>query len=215
MSKGIVYILTNPCLDGWVKIGMTDREDIDLRLAELNRPENIPLSFRAYAIYEVENPYAVEQSIHKIIDKVDSNLHAREYAANGKVRQREFFKMSEEDAYDIFLEISKLRGDTEALKQIIPTEEQEEEDEIQGRAAPFTFDMVGIQIGTELEFINDASIRCTVVDNRKVQYEGVKYYLSGLAQKLTGLASLAGPWYFTFEGENLGERRQRLVGDYK
>jgi hypothetical protein len=24
MGKGIVYILTNPCLDGWVKIGMTD-----------------------------------------------------------------------------------------------------------------------------------------------------------------------------------------------
>lgn len=22
MAKGLVYILTNPCLDGWVKIGM-------------------------------------------------------------------------------------------------------------------------------------------------------------------------------------------------
>ena len=25
MAKGLVYILTNPCLDGWVKIGMTSR----------------------------------------------------------------------------------------------------------------------------------------------------------------------------------------------
>lgn len=29
MSNGIVYILTNPCLDGWVKIGMTERNDIE------------------------------------------------------------------------------------------------------------------------------------------------------------------------------------------
>ena len=38
MSKGLVYILTNPCLDGWVKIGMTERNDIERRLQELNSP---------------------------------------------------------------------------------------------------------------------------------------------------------------------------------
>lgn len=31
MAKGIVYILTNPCLAGWVKIGMTERNDIESR----------------------------------------------------------------------------------------------------------------------------------------------------------------------------------------
>ena len=44
MEKGLVYILTNPCLDGWVKIGMTERDDIESRLRELNSPTNIPLS---------------------------------------------------------------------------------------------------------------------------------------------------------------------------
>jgi len=45
-SKGIVYILTNPCLDGWVKIGMSDKDDIQDRLDELNTPSNmdIPLN---------------------------------------------------------------------------------------------------------------------------------------------------------------------------
>jgi len=32
MPRGIVYTLTNPCLDGWVKIGMTNRNDIKTRL---------------------------------------------------------------------------------------------------------------------------------------------------------------------------------------
>ena len=41
MAKGLVYILTNPCLDGWVKIGMTERDDINQRLRELNSPTSI------------------------------------------------------------------------------------------------------------------------------------------------------------------------------
>ena len=48
MEIGFVYILTNPCLDGWVKIGMTERDDIESRLRELNSPTNIPLSYRCY-----------------------------------------------------------------------------------------------------------------------------------------------------------------------
>ena len=56
MSNGLVYIMTNPCLDGWVKIGMTERDDIEDRLKELNTPANIPLTFRCYATYEVDNP---------------------------------------------------------------------------------------------------------------------------------------------------------------
>ena len=51
MEKGLVYILTNPCLDGWVKIGMKERDDIESRLRELNSPNNIPLSYRCYATY--------------------------------------------------------------------------------------------------------------------------------------------------------------------
>ena len=51
MEIGFVYILTNPCLDGWVKIGMTERDDIESSLRELNSPTNIPLSYRCYATY--------------------------------------------------------------------------------------------------------------------------------------------------------------------
>lgn len=116
MSKGLVYILTNPCLDGWVKIGMTKKNDVQERLKELNRPPNIPLSYQCYATYEVENPYDVEQSVHRLIDKVDLSLHARETLSNGKVRQREFFRLSPEVAYGILEEVATLRGDLEKLK---------------------------------------------------------------------------------------------------
>ena len=130
MSKGLVYILTNPCLDGWVKIGMTERNDIERRLHELNSPANIPLSYRCYAVYEVENPLEVEKSIHSIIDQVDNSLHARELLNNGRIREREFFRISPEKAYGIFKDIAILRGDIENLKLFIPTQDEVQEQEI-------------------------------------------------------------------------------------
>lgn len=111
MSKGLVYILTNPCLDGWVKIGVTESNDIDSRLQNLNSSSNIPLSYHCYAVYEVENPREVEKRIHSIIDRVDDSLHAREQLGNGRIREREFFKISPEIAYGIFKDIAILRGD--------------------------------------------------------------------------------------------------------
>ena len=133
MAKGLVYILTNPCLDGWVKIGMTERNDIERRLQELNAPTNIPLSYRCYAVYEVENPLEVEKRIHSIIDRVDNSLHAREQLNNGRIREREFFKISPETAYGIFKDIALLRGDINALKLYAPTLEQSQEQEIAER----------------------------------------------------------------------------------
>ena len=216
MEKGIVYILTNPCLDGWIKIGMTNRHDIERRLEELNRPENIPLSFRGYALYHTHEPEKVERSIHKIFDIINHDLHARE-TVNGRLRQREFFKISPEDAYAVFEEIAKLRGEEAYLELVVPNDEQEEEETIQreGRAAPFRFSMVGIQVGEEIEYIKDASIRCEVISDRKIRYDGENYSLSALAEKLEGRTNLAGPWYFNFDGEILGRRRQRMVGDCK
>ena len=64
MKKGLVYILTNPSMPDWVKIGFTDNEDIHQRLKELNSSTAVPLSFRVYATLAVENPREIEQHIH-------------------------------------------------------------------------------------------------------------------------------------------------------
>lgn len=114
-SNGLVYILTNPCLDGWIKIGMTEKPEITDRLKELNQPSNIPLSYQCYATYEVENPLTVEQCVHRLIDKIDFNLHAIETLDNGKVRKREFFRIAPETAFSILEEVANLRGDSDKL----------------------------------------------------------------------------------------------------
>ena len=218
MAKGIVYILTNPSLDGWVKIGMSARNNIEERLAELNRPANIPLSYRAYAIYEVEKPNEVEKHIHNLFDIIDENLHARETLSGGRIREREFFRISPEKAYAVFMSVAHLRGDADNLKLITPNEEQIEEEEIAeqiARRPNFKFSMLHIPIGSKLKFLYDENCVCYTKDmNNKVDYNGAEYTLSGLAQILVaekrGLEkphSVAGPKYFTYQGNTLADLR--------
>ena len=221
MARGLVYILTNPCLDGWVKIGMTERNDIESRLRELNAPTNIPLSYRCYAVYEVENPQLVEKHIHSIIDRVDDSLHARETLGNGRIREREFFRISPETAYGIFNDIATLRNDKENLKLYVPTQEQADEEEIAESRTKRTnnsFKLLGLPIDEEITFMFDDSISVRVADDKNlVEYQGGKYSVSALALKLLvekrgWLASshVNGWRYFAKDGITLSELRERV-----
>ena len=93
-QSGVIYILTNPSFPDYVKIGYAD--DIDKRLAQLNRSECIPFAFRVYATYEV-NSRLSDLKIHAIIDKLNPNLRSIENF-NGQKRVREFYAMPPEDA---------------------------------------------------------------------------------------------------------------------
>lgn len=221
MSKGLVYILTNPCLDGWVKIGMTERNDIERRLQELNSPANIPLSYRCYAVYEVDNPLEVEKNIHSIIDRVDGSLHAREQLHNGRIREREFFRISPETAYGIFKDIANLRGDIENLKLFAPTENEAQEQELEEskpKRSNNTFKLLGISVGEEIAFLYDDNIKAKVIsDKNQIQFEGASYSVTGLACKILieryGWADnlhINGWRYFTKDGATLSDRREQI-----
>ena len=224
MSKGIVYILINPCLDGWVKIGMTERNDIDRRLKELNTPTNLPLSYRCYATYEVEQPLEVEKRIHSIIDRIDDTLHAREQLENGRIREREFFKISPETAYGIFKDIAALRNDTDNLKLYRPTQEQSQEEEIaeaRTKRSNNSFKLQNIDVGEEISFLHDENIVAKVVnDKNKIEYEGEIYSVTALARKLLierhGWSEdlhVNGWKYFTKNGLTLSDLRDRIENE--
>lgn len=197
---------------------MSNRNNIEARLYELNRPPNIPLSYRAYAIYEVENPQEVEKHIHSLFDVIDENLHARETLSSGRIREREFFRISPQKAFSVFKSVAQLRGDIEYLKRIDPNQEQIEEEQIAeqiSRRPRFKFSMLQMPVNTELQFLYDETCICmTKDDNNKIEYEGNEYTLSGLAQKLLvekrgwkdGVTA-QGPKYFTYQGNTLSDLR--------
>lgn len=86
MSKGYIYILTNPSFPDYVKIGYAD--DVNKRLQQLNRSECVPFAFRVFATYEVSSRLS-DVKIHEIIDRLNPDLRAIENF-DGKKRVREF-----------------------------------------------------------------------------------------------------------------------------
>ena len=217
-KKGVIYILTNPSFKEYVKIGYAD--DIDTRLAQLNRSECTPFAFRVYATYEVD-ARLTDMRLHNMIDRLNPNLRAI-YNVNGKKRVREFYAMSAEDAYSLFEAMAEIHGTQDKLTLYKPTKKQEQEEQIAEevkeeyeKAKPLTFSEYGIPLGSTLEFScrgneNSGKI-CTVIDEKAVEFDGKSWSLSGLAKELChSKYSVQGPKYFKYNGEWLLDIRKRL-----
>ena len=216
MAKGVIYILTNPSFPQYVKIGYAS--DLQRRLRELNRSEALPYAFRAYAIYEVGHKLT-DKALHELIDQLNPDLRTIE-TFNGQRRTKEFFEMTPEDAYAILEAIARISGTSDRLHRVTPTGEQlEEEREAEetreaSRKPPLRFSMIGLHPGDKVAFVGDPTKIATIVDDRRVEYEGVTTSLSALAAQLLGRkGAVQGPLHFVYEGERLTERRSRMEGN--
>ena len=99
----------------------------------------------------------------------------------------------------------------EQLQPDVPTDEpNKEEPKAKKRRADFRFDMVGIRPGEKLVWKYDPKITCTVYDERRIEYEGEQWSLSGLAKRLRGTQSECGPELWMYKGEILHTRRMRF-----
>ena len=67
-----------------------------------------------------------------------------------------------------------------------------------------------IPVGAVLEFHNDPSIQCTVVDDHRVEYNGEVMYLTSVAKTILGKTTgVAGPRYFRYKGAKLWDIESR------
>ena len=219
--NGFIYIFTNPSFPDYVKIGYAD--DVLSRLRQLNSSEGLPFAFRVYATYEVEERLT-DLKLHAMIDQLNPNLRARDNV-NGKTRAREFFAMSPEEAYSILEAIAEINGRKDRLHRCDPSDRERkdehlvQESEAPGieRRSPFSFSMCKIPIGATIQFVHQGSphsgAKCTVVDNKKVEYQGRIYSLSALATELTGIrGSVTGPRFFQYNGQWLNVLRAKIEG---
>ena len=131
--------------------------------------------------------------------------------------------MSPGDAYSILEAIAEIHNRTDKLKLVTPSDKeidaevvaQEIEEEKKDRAIPFSFALCNIPVGSTLQFwrtaTQETNITCTVVDNKRVEYDGEIYSLTSLATKLTNSKwSVYGPCYFKYNGEWLNTIRDRI-----
>ena len=106
MAKGYIYIMTNPCLNGMVKIGYAN--DVEARRRQLSTTA-LPYEYEIYATYETSGKLE-DKKLHKLIDDLNPDLRVS--------KNREFFVMSAEDAYELLEAIATISGSQDKLKRI-------------------------------------------------------------------------------------------------
>lgn len=213
MTKGVIYILTNPSFPDYIKIGYA--QNIEQRLRQLNRSETIPFAFRVYAIYEVESRLT-DKELHKLIDTLNPDLRTIE-TFDGKERVKEFYAMSAEDAYSLLECIAKISGTLSRLKRMEPEGHEILDEKIANevretaKRGPFRFGTCGIPVGSKITFIDDPSITAIVIDDRHIEYNGETTSVSALAQELKGFTHpVQGTLWFTYQGRRLSDIRDSI-----
>lgn len=210
MSKGYIYIMTNPFLQGVVKIGYTD--NVEKRRKQLSSTA-VPADYRVYATYEVDERLT-DQILHSMIDILNPDLHIKEEKENGKKKVKEFFYMEAEDAYKVLEAVAIISGTSKKLKKCGLTTEQKKEDEMIKK--PFKFSMIGLKEGDIVTLLGHDEVKCKVADDRRVEFNGEIYSLSTLALKLykeldnRNWKTIHGPAYFNYKGKKLTQIRREM-----
>lgn len=196
MTKGIIYILTNAAMPGYIKIGMTTKS-LKERMSSLDSTST-PLPFECFYAMKVDN-----------VESVEKNLHGA-FGDHRVRKNREFFKVNPERVrYALAL----------ANGEEITFNAEPDEETIKFRRPAFNFKMVDISPGTTLTFTRDENITCEVADNKYVMVDNEKMSLTAAVsiafQKMGRNSSgpFAGPDYWIYEDETLSERRIRMETD--
>src|SRR5690554_7428710 len=176
-EKGYVYVLTNPSFrDDWVKIGKSKRLP-EVRGRELYNTA-VPLPYEVYATLYTNKYNEAERMIHRSIDRI-SDLRIN--------KNREFFNIAPEDAYEILLDIKGLLGD-EAILELKGDNVEVAEQEITGNkrkvSRRFDFYSRGLKQGDVVTFIDDKNITAIVSNEKQVLFESQEWFLSPLVREL-------------------------------
>ena len=193
MKFEYVYILTNPAMPDWVKVGKSN--NVLRRINDLNCTA-VPLPFECFACLKVpaDNVMNVERGLQTFLGYYFQ-------------KEKEFFRTSPDRVLKYFETAQLLNPAYEIIKGEDLEDESQTETE---KSAATTFALLDLLVGSKLVYTKDSNVVCEVADkSNHVIYEGQKYTISGLAVKLCGY-NVNGYTRFMFEDETLWKRRQRL-----
>jgi len=197
----IVYLLTNPVMPDLVKIGRTT--NLEERLRSLSTHSGVPVPFEVFYACEVSDSAKVERQIHEGFG---------DHRINPK---REFFRINPERILAI-LKLVELRDVTPSEDVVEDRVEQESLNRERIKRENFKFSLLGLKTGAVLSFVRDESIQATIIDDRRISFEGKETSLSSSALEILRnrygyrAKNIAGPQYWCFEGRTLSEMRQEL-----
>ena len=192
---GYIYIMTNPALHDMVKIGYAT--DVEVRRQQLSTTA-LPYEYEVYATYETPGNLE-DKKLHKMIDNLNPDLRVS--------KNREFFVMSPEEAYELLEAIAIISGSQDKLK-IVSESVCEQTSQII-RRPPIDFYKCGLKNGDELVCIEDKTIKAIVKGEHKVLYKDELTSLTAIMRGVKGYKNIAGPSFFSYKGEKLTDLAER------
>lgn len=192
----IVYVLRNEAIPGLIKIGKTQRKDIQARMDELYST-GVPLPFQCLWAGEVNDCKKIEFLIHNAF---------RDKRINPK---REFFNIEPDQVIPLLQEFSTKEITSQiddVLNNGVTKEEKDAVKAYQRRRPNLNFEEMGIEDNAELIYTKDSTIKVKVSYPQKVLYNDKEYSLSGLVKELCNISYYLSPCkYWTYNGKNLDD----------
>ncbi len=178
MEHGVVYLLTNPCMPGLVKIGMTAQEDIDKRMKELYTT-GVPVPFECQFACSVNKKDCakIEKALHTAFDPQRVN------------KNREFFRINVEQAkaiLELFHHTDVTEDVSEEIQNDLTDDDKAASSKAQAKRPALNFYEMGLQKGDVLTWKDDPAITVTVISDRRVSYQGEECSISALSAQLKG-----------------------------
>ena len=198
-NTGIVYVMENPAMPGYIKLGRTD--NLTQRMQRLF-DTSVPVPFTCYYAAIVEDPARVERALFEAFG--DKRSHPR----------REFFTVDPHRAAAIIrlVEIEEVTNQGQ-VDTSVDHEDTASVNRATARAERLNFEMLDIGIGETLVSVKGPEITCRVVNRNpaRVEYEGEAMSLSAAAQKaMNSDWSLQGSRYWMHNGLTLQEIREQI-----
>lgn len=198
MSYGIVYLLTNPCMPGLVKIGMTTQEDIEKRMKELYTT-GVPVPFECQFACKVNN---------KDCTKIEKALHTA-FEPQRINKNREFFKINVEQAkaiLELFHHTDVTEEVTEEIQNDLTEDDKAASIKAQTHRPPLNFFDMGMQKGDILQWRENPNITISVYTGRSVLYNGKEIAISALTRDLRNAKYYVAPGsYWLYNGKLLSD----------
>jgi hypothetical protein len=192
MPLQVVYVLTNPAMPNLVKIGKTELQDVNMRLAQLYTT-GVPFPFDLAYACKVPNASEVERALH------------RAFAPNRINPKREYFSIEADQAIAILklLHVEDATNEISAMASTIPEEEVQAANQYKARRPNLNFSEMGIPVGALLNFsAGDATV--TVASDRKVYLNGDQLSLTAATRQLLQLDYSVQPGpYWAYAGKSL------------
>lgn len=190
----IVYLLSNPAMPGLVKIGYTNQEDANSRIAQLYTT-GVPVPFEIKFVCRVENAEEVEKALHLA------------FGPNRINSKREFFRIEPEQVIAILKLLHKEDITSEVTRQPSGLDKESviAAENLKARRPNLNFEEMGIPIGSELESVNDES-KAFVSSSKKVKLNNEEMSLTAATRKVLGIDYNVQPGpHWTFNGKTIQE----------